>query len=112
MESLLAGGYTDIMLEGDAINVINTIDCSLVVPHWSIVSITGDIRESLNSVRFWFASHVVKGANYLVHNLACWISCGLFERRISISSMSSPIFQSLQGDEDNFPPLCGCICFL
>ena len=34
------------LLECDALNVINPIDCSLVVPHWSINSVIEDIMES------------------------------------------------------------------
>lgn len=47
MENMVASGFSDFfLLECDALNVINPIDCSLVVPHWSINSVIEDIMES------------------------------------------------------------------
>jgi hypothetical protein len=42
-ELRMVGTYIDFLLKIDALNVINSIACSIVDPHWSIASILVDI---------------------------------------------------------------------
>ena len=64
-------GYRNIILEGDAINVINPLKNVDSVPHWSIKSISDDILYlSKSSVNVFFFSFVNRESNVLAHLLA------------------------------------------
>lgn len=39
-------------LEGDALNIINPLACSLVLPHWFVTDILADIRYKLSYISF------------------------------------------------------------
>ena len=65
-------GYRNIILEGDALNVIDPSKNVDYVPHWSIKSIYDDIlylSKSFVNVSFSFVN---REGNVLAHLLAQW----------------------------------------
>ena len=55
-------GFT--ILEGDALNVIEPISCSLVSPHWSILCILADIKGALLLLNFGLLIMYLKRAMF------------------------------------------------
>ena len=56
------GGFT--ILEGDALNVIESISCTLVSPHWSILCILTDIKGALLLLNFGLLIMYLKRAMF------------------------------------------------
>lgn len=54
-------GFSSIVLEEDALNVLNQISCSIILPHWSIALIIDDLFLALQSFfSFWSAARVLR----------------------------------------------------
>ena len=64
-----------IMLEEDALNVLNQKSCSIILPHWSIALIIDDLFLALVFFFFfWSAAHVLRPVD-LPMSLLAGISC-------------------------------------
>lgn len=68
---------SSIVLEADALNVLNQISCSIILPHWSIALIIDDLFLALQSsfFFFWSAAHVLRLVDSLAMGLPAGISC-------------------------------------
>ena len=67
-------GYRNIILEGDALNVIDPLKSVDSVPHWSFKSISDDIMylsKSFVNVSFSFVN---REGNFPAHLLAQWVA--------------------------------------
>jgi hypothetical protein len=68
---MLEEGFSCFALEGDALNIINPLDCSLVLPYCYVTDIIGYIRFKLSFVIFWLFKFLLNSASKIRinHNL-------------------------------------------
>ena len=88
-------GYENIILEGDAWNVIEPIRNADVDPHWSIKSLCDDILyfvKYFNNVKFSF---VCREGNVSAHLLAQWAILVSWTGPVYISNLPSSILLAL-----------------
>ena len=91
-------GYENIILDGDAWNVIKPIRNADVDPHWSIKSLCDDILyfvKYFNNVKFSF---VCREGNVSAHLLAHWAALVSWIRPVSISYLLSSILRAWDRD--------------
>ena len=67
-------GYSNIILEGDALNVIDPLKSVDSVPHWSFKSISDDIMYLFKSFVNVSFSFVNREGNFPAHLLAQWVA--------------------------------------
>ena len=91
-------GFQNIILEGDAWNVIEPLKNSDVTPHWSIRSILEDILLFVNSFSNVEFSFVLRKANVSAHLLAQWAALVNWSGPVPISNLPSHVSQALVGD--------------
>ena len=91
-------GYENIILEGDAWNVIEPIRNADVDPHWSIKSLCDDILyfvKYFNNVKFSF---VCREGNVSANLLIQWVALVNWTGPVSISYLPSSILRALDRD--------------
>jgi len=63
-------GFFDIMLEGDALQIVNAVKA--MGYNWSKMgNLINGIKDGLGKLRSWSIEHVKRDANYAAHFLAC-----------------------------------------
>ena len=91
-------GFQNIILEGDAWNVIESLKKSDVTPHWSIRSILDDILffvHRFSNVEFSFVHRM---GNVSTHLLAQWAALVNWSRPVPISNLPSHVSQAFVRD--------------
>uniref|UniRef100_A0A2N9HFJ8 RNase H type-1 domain-containing protein n=1 Tax=Fagus sylvatica TaxID=28930 RepID=A0A2N9HFJ8_FAGSY len=94
VSSALAIGLDSIIFEGDALQVINSLQNSASYPHWSISNIINDINVLILSFSCISFAHVLRAANALAHSLAAWAPFRNGLGAIPISSLPAHIVQA------------------
>ncbi|XP_062152086.1 uncharacterized protein LOC133860513 [Alnus glutinosa] len=98
LEFCRSRGYSNIMLEGDSLEVVNSINDSGL--NWSRIGpIVSDIKEVLRSFQVWQIGHTKRGGNVVAHKLA---KIGphhhhYFNSRIGVDS--NPLLSDAQDDD-------------
>ena len=98
MRCAMNEGFQNIILEGDAWNVIEPLKKSDVTPHWSIRSILDDILffvHRFSNVEFSFVHRM---GNVFAHLLAQWAALVNWSRPIPISNLPSHVSQAFVRD--------------
>jgi hypothetical protein len=67
--------FFNIILEGDAANVLNPLKENGEKPYWVISSIIEDIKILLRRFNCWSISLISRDVNSFAHNLAAWAFC-------------------------------------
>ncbi len=67
--------FSNIILEGDAANVLNPLKENGEKPYWVISSIIEDIKILLRRFNCWSISLISRDVNSFAHNLAAWAFC-------------------------------------
>ena len=91
-------GFQNIILEGDAWNVIESLKKSDVTPHWSIRSILDDILffvHRFSNVEFSFVHRM---GNVSAHLLTQWAALVNWSGPIPISNLPSHVSQAFVRD--------------
>ena len=106
VSSALDAGLDSIIFEGDALQVINSIQNSDSSPHWSISNIINDINVSSLGFSCCSFSHVHRSANVLAHSLAAWAPFCNCPGVIPISSLPAYVIQAdlVDGSGPSTPP--------
>jgi hypothetical protein len=86
-------GIYSLTLEGDAINIILSIQQPDLFLNWNFASIIADIQVHLLSLYSWKACKVSRSANFRAHCLARWAASNLVFGSIP---NWSPILSSIQ----------------
>ena len=89
-----AAGLDSIIFEGDALQVINSLQNSAPYPHWSISNIINDINVFALFFSCISFSHVLRSANVLAHSLAAWAPFCNCLGAIPISSLPAHVIQA------------------
>ena len=100
-------GFKNVVIEGNAWNVIEPLRNQVAVPHWSIKSVVEDIlylAKGFDKVKFSF---VCREGNKAAHLLAGWAAFLNWNGPIPISNLSPLICQVL--DRDGHRPNLDCI---
>jgi hypothetical protein len=111
VDKMIEEAFSYFVLEGDALNVINPLVCSLILPHWSVKYFIVVIRFKLSSDSFWSVRHFVRDSNSLAHNIVCWVSASQFQGRIPIS-LVPPSLLGKDGEGDGHSSSDFRVCFL
>jgi hypothetical protein len=77
IQSVASFGVYSLILEGDAINIILTIQNPDLFKDWNFASIISDINFFLLSFHSWKASKISRSANVRAHLLARWAAFNL-----------------------------------
>jgi len=102
-------GFKSIILEGDALNVIEPLRNKVVVSHWRIKAVLEDIlflAKFFDHVSFSF---ICKEGNVTVHLLVQWATLLNWGGLVPISNLSSLLAKVL--DKDGHRPSFNCISF-
>ena len=100
-------GFKNVVIEGDAWNVIEPLRNQVAAPYWSIKSVVEDIlylAKGFDNVNFSF---VCREGNEAAHLLARWAAFLNWNGSVSISNLSPLICQVL--DRDGHRPNLDCI---
>ncbi len=63
-------GFPNIICEGNALNVILSLQCSTISLHSTIEHVILEARRFLGSFYNWMEKHVFREVNFVVHNIA------------------------------------------
>lgn len=63
-------GFPNIICEGDALNVILSLQCFTISLHSTIVHVILEARRFIGSFSNWMEKHVFGEVNFVVHNIA------------------------------------------
>ena len=99
-------GFKNVVIKGDARNVIEPLRNQETVPHWSIKSMVEDIlyfAKGFDNVNFSF---ICREGNEAAHLLAGWVALLNWNGPIPISNLSPFISQAL--DRDGHKSNLGC----
>ncbi|KAK9988077.1 hypothetical protein SO802_028316 [Lithocarpus litseifolius] len=91
-------GFKRIILEGDALNVIEPLKNKAVVSHWRIKAVLEDILfpvKSFDNVSFSF---ICRDGNVTAHLLAQWAALLNWSGPVPISSLSPMLAKALVRD--------------
>jgi hypothetical protein len=83
-----------IIFEGDALQVIDSIQNSAPSPYWSISNIINDINVITLSFSCYSFSHVLRSVNGLVHSFASWAPFCNSHGAIPISSLPAHVLHA------------------
>ena len=103
-------GFKRIILEGDALNVIEPFKNKAVVSHWRIKAVLEDILflvKYFDNVSFSF---IYRDGNVTAHLLAQWAALLNWSGPIPISNLSPILVKTL--DRDGHRPSLDCISFV
>ena len=103
-------GFKRIILEGDALNVIEPLKNKAVIPHWRIKAVLEDILflvKYFDNVSFSF---IYRDSNIIAHLLAQWAALLNWCGAISISNLSPMLVKAF--DRDGHRPSLDCIDFV
>ena len=104
-------GYRNIILEGDALNVIDHLKNVDYVPHWSIKSIYDILYLSKSFVNVSF-SFVNREGNVPAHLLAQWAAFVSWSGLVPISILPLSVMKALDRDGSRPNPFCISPCFV
>ena len=90
----LATGLDSIIFEGDAFQVINSLQNSASYPHWSISNIINDTNVFALFFSCISFSYVLRSANALAHSLTAWAPFYICLGAIPISSLPAYLIQA------------------
>ncbi|KAL0013718.1 hypothetical protein SO802_000787 [Lithocarpus litseifolius] len=102
IQRAVEAGFKNVVIKGDALNVIEPLKNQLTVPHWSIKTVVEDIlyfAKGLDNVNFSF---VCRDGNEVAHLLARWAAILNWNGPVPISILSPLIIQAL--DRDGYRP--------
>ena len=103
-------GFKRIILEGDALNVIEPLKNKAAISHWRIKVVLDDILflfKSFNNVSFSF---ICREGNVTAHLLAQWATLLNWSGPVPISNLSPMLAKVL--DRDGHRPSLDCIYFV
>ncbi|KAL0009349.1 hypothetical protein SO802_010851 [Lithocarpus litseifolius] len=98
IQRAVEAGFKNVVIEGDALNVIEPLRNQLIAPHWSIKFVVEDIlyfAKGLDNVKFSFVCRV---GNEAAHLLARWVAILNWNGPVPISNLSTLIIQALDRD--------------
>ena len=103
-------GFKRIILEGDALNVIEPFKNKVVVSHWRIKAVLEEILflvKYFDNVSFSF---IYRDGNVTAHLLAQWAALLNWSGSVPISNLSLMLVKAL--DRDGHRPSLDCISFV
>ena len=103
-------GFKRIILEGDVLNVIESLKNKAVVPHWRIKAVLEDILflvKYFDNVSFSF---IYRDGNITTHFLAQWAALLNWSGPVFIFNLSPILVKAL--DRDGHRPSLYCIAFV
>ena len=98
----IENGFSKIIVEGDAWNVIDPLSNTGNGPHWSIVEVVTDILDFVKCFDAILFSFVYREGNVPTHLLAQWAAFVNWVRPVSISKV--PLLVSEVVERDGFRP--------